>query len=119
MSPETIEQEFKRKVCEGVRLSAEGLDRYRVFTPFLLDDGDHLAIVLKQEDSRWVLSDEGHTFMHLTYELDEKDLSRGTRGSIINNTLSGFSVETVTESSAFEFLTSVLATRSTALSRRC
>ena len=93
MSPETIEQEFKRKVCEGVRLSAEGLDRYRVFTPFLLDDGDHLAIVLKQEDSRWVLSDEGHTFMHLTYELDEKDLSRGTRGSIINNTLSGVSVE--------------------------
>ena len=93
MSPETIEREFKRKVCEAVRLSAEGLDRYRVFTPFLLDDGDHLAIVLKQEESRWVLSDEGHTFMHLTYELDEKDLSRGTRGSIINNTLSGFSME--------------------------
>jgi hypothetical protein len=93
MSPETIEQEFKRKVCEGVRLVAEGLDRYRVFTPFLLDDGDHLAIVLKQEDNSWVLSDEGHTFMHLTYELDEKDLARGTRGSIINNTLSGFSVE--------------------------
>lgn len=93
MSPESIEQEFKRKVCDSVRLSAEGLDRYRVFTPFLLDDGDHLAIVLKREANQWVLSDEGHTFMHLTYELDEKDLSRGTRGGIINNTLAGFSVE--------------------------
>lgn len=92
MSPDTIEQEFKRKVCEGVRLTAEGLGRYRVFTPFTLDDGDHLAIVLKHEHDRWVLSDEGHTFMHLTYELDEKDLSRGTRATIINNTLSAFSV---------------------------
>ncbi len=33
--------------------------------------------------------------MHLTYELDEKDLARGTRGSIITNTLSGFSVEDI------------------------
>lgn len=93
MTPETIEREFKRKVCDGVRLAAEGLDRFRVFTPFMLEDGDHLAIVLKRERDRWVLSDEGHTFMHLTYELDERELSRGTRGNIIENVLSAFSVE--------------------------
>jgi hypothetical protein len=88
-----IEREFKRAISESVRLAPEGFDRYRVFTPFLLDDGDHLVIVLKREQDRWVLTDEGHTFMHLTYDIDEKDLGRGTRLSIITNTLAGFAVE--------------------------
>ena len=65
MSIETIEQDFHRKVSQKIRLSAEGIDRFRVFTPFLFDDGDHLAVVLKKERTRWVLSDEAHTFMRL------------------------------------------------------
>lgn len=93
MTVETIEQEFRRKVCEKVRLSSEGLDRFRVFTPFLFEDGDHLAIVLKREQSDWVLSDEGHTFMRLTYDLDERDLLKGTRQKVITNALSMFQVE--------------------------
>jgi hypothetical protein len=92
MPIETIEQDFKQKVCESLRLTSEGVDRYRVFTPFLFEDGDHLAIVLKREQSRWILSDEGHTYMHLTYDLDEKDLQRGTRQKIITSALSAFSV---------------------------
>ena len=59
----------------------------------MLDDGDHLAIVLRKEGDEWILSDEGHTYMHLTYNIDERDLSRGTRGSIIANALTSFSVE--------------------------
>lgn len=93
MSVDTIEQDFRKTVCEGLRLSAEGMERYRVFTPFLFEDGDHLAIVLKREQGRWVLSDEGHTYMHLTYDLDEKDLQRGTRQKIITTALSAFSVD--------------------------
>jgi hypothetical protein len=91
-SASIIERDFKRAICESVQLQAEGIDRFRVLTPFLLDDGDHLVIVLKREDDRWVLTDEGHTFMHLTYDIDEKDLGRGTRASIITNVLAGFSV---------------------------
>lgn len=91
-SATTIERDFQRAISRSVRLHAEGLDRYRVFTPFLLDDGDHLVIVLKREKERWLLTDEGHTFMHLTYDIDEKDLGRGTRQTIIVNTLAGFSV---------------------------
>ncbi len=90
---ETIEQDFRRKVCAQIRLEPEGVERYRVFTPFHLDDGDHLAIVLKRESGRWILSDEGHTYMHLTYDLDEKSLHRGTRQQIIANALSAFAVE--------------------------
>ena len=89
----TIEKDFRRKVGESVQLASEGVNRYRVFTPFLFEDGDHLAVVLKREGSRWILTDEGHTYMHLTYDLDEKDFQRGNRQKIISNALSVFSVE--------------------------
>ena len=40
-----------------------------------------------------MLSDEAHTYMHLTYDIDEQDLHRGTRQKIISNALSVFQVE--------------------------
>lgn len=95
MSIELIKSDFTEKVCEQIRLQEEGIDRYRVFTPFRYDDGDHLVIVLKREQDKWVLSDNGHTYMHLTYDLDEKSLYTGTRQQIISNTLSAFSVSDV------------------------
>lgn len=93
MSTDAIEKEFREKVCAEIHLVAEGLDRFRVMSPFLFEDGDHLAIVLKRDADHWLLSDEGHTFMHLTYDLDERDLQRGTRQKIISNALSAFSVQ--------------------------
>jgi hypothetical protein len=92
MNTEMIERDFRKKVCEMLRISSEGVDRFRVFTPFMFEDGDHLSIVLKRENGKWILSDEGHTYMHLTYDLDEKDLQRGTRQKIITNALSVFTV---------------------------
>ena len=76
MTVESIERDFRDKVSAQIRLAAEGLDRFRVFTPSLFDDGDHLAVVLRRESTGWVLSDEAHTYMHLTYDIDEKDLER-------------------------------------------
>ena len=93
MTAETIEQDFREKVCQKLKLSSEGVSRYRVFTPFMFEDGDHLSIILRKENGGWVLSDEGHTYMHLTYDLDEKDLLIGTRQKIISNALSLFSVQ--------------------------
>lgn len=93
MTEQAVVLDFQRKVSEKVRLASEGINRYRVFTPFMFDDGDHLAIVLRKEGGAWTLTDEGHTYMHLTYDLDEKDLQRGTRQKIINNALAAFSVD--------------------------
>ena len=93
MSIETIERDFHEKVSSKIRLTAEGVERFRVFTPFIFDDGDHLDIVLRKDGVRWVLSDEAHTFMHLTYDMDEKDLHSGTHQKIISNTLSTFQIE--------------------------
>ena len=89
----SIEQDFIEKVSAKVRLSANGKERFRVLSPFQFEDGDQLVIVLKKENGRWILTDEAHTYMHLTYEIDEKSLHSGTRQEIIANALSMFGVE--------------------------
>lgn len=88
-----IEKDFKNKVCAEISLRSEGLRRYRVFNPFRFEDGDHLVILLREENGNWILSDEGHTFMHLTYYMEEKEFQRGTRQKIIANTLSAFNIQ--------------------------
>lgn len=90
MTPEIITQEFRRKVCEEIRLTSEGINRYIVFTPFMFDDGDHLCILLKRSGDRWYLTDEGHTFMHVSY--DEVDIERGTRRKIIDGVLLSYGI---------------------------
>jgi len=93
MSAENIERDFHAKVSKEIRLHAEGMNRYVVFTPFMFDDGDHLVIVLKQEGGRWILSDEAHTYMRLTYDIKEEDLHKGTRQKIISDALAMFEVD--------------------------
>lgn len=93
MAMHTIEGEFRDKVSSAIHLKAEGLDRYRVFTPFLFDDGDNLSVILRRDNEDWVLTDEAHTYMHLTYDLDEADLHRGGRQKIIGATLARFGIQ--------------------------
>jgi hypothetical protein len=93
MDPDQVVRSFRESVSGQVRLESEGVDRFRVFTPFQFDDQDHLAIVLKRSNGSWVLSDEGHTYMHLTYEISEKDLQKGTRAKVISNALDSFEVQ--------------------------
>lgn len=88
-----IENEFKKKISEKIELFSEGKERFRIFTPFMFADGDHLVSVLKKSHKGWVITDEAHTYMHLSYELDMKDLERGTRQKIISSTLSMFDLE--------------------------
>lgn len=91
--PGGLEAQFRSVVSEAITLLPEGDHRYRVFTPFTFDDGDHIAIVLKREGGGWVLSDEGHTFMHLSYSLDERSYQTGTRQKLIQNALSVHEIE--------------------------
>jgi len=66
MDTQSIENDFRLCIGEQISLLNEGYSRYRVFTPFLFPDGDHLSIVLKNIRNQWVLSDEAHTLMRLT-----------------------------------------------------
>jgi hypothetical protein len=90
MKATDIARSFKRKVGQEVQLEAEGLDRFIVYTPFQFDDGDHYVIVLRKQDGNWVLTDEGHTFMHLSY--GEVDISSGTRAKVIDEALANYRV---------------------------
>src|SRR4051794_17427994 len=88
-----IEADFRSKLVDRLSLEPEGVGRFRVLTPFLFEDGDHLSIVLKREGERWVISDEGNTFMRLTYRLEERNLFSGTRQRIIDDALSLFGLD--------------------------
>ena len=59
----------------------------------MFDDGDHLSIVLKKDGDGWILSDEGNTYMRLTYDMDEQSLREGKPHAIISSALSLFNVE--------------------------
>ena len=86
-----VQKDFKEKVCEEIRLIPEGLSRYVVSHPFTFDDGDHYIVILKKIGEDWLLSDEGHTIMHLSYE--DINLQHGGYREIIDNTVSAFSLE--------------------------
>src|SRR3990167_5255699 len=73
-----IENEFKKKISEKIEIFPEG---------------DHLVSILKKSPKGWIITDEAHTYMHLSYELDIKDLEKGTRQKIISSTLSMFELE--------------------------
>lgn len=93
MTPSDLESRLRAAVVEQVRVVAEGHERFRVFTPFLLDDGDHLCILLRREGDGWAFTDEGHTYMHLTYGLDDRALGQGTRHKVITQALNAGGVE--------------------------
>lgn len=93
MSIKTIEKDFIDKVSTEITLLADGKDRFLVSTPFHFNDGDQLAIVLKKMGDRWVLSDEAHTYMHLSYYMDEQILQSGNRQKLILKARSMFQVE--------------------------
>ena len=93
MNAQEVQDRFREKVNSKISLISEGVERYRVSTPFRFDDGDHLSIVLKRDAGAWYLSDEGTTYMHLTYDMDEQDFMRGNRQTIIANALSLFGVD--------------------------
>lgn len=89
---EHIANDFNEKVSDTVRLHEEGVNRYRVFTPFTFDDGDGFSIVLQKNGDGWLLSDEGHTFMHISYEMDMDALQKGNRAELLDSVLTNFGI---------------------------
>lgn len=94
MNLKEIESSFKSSVVESIRLLPEGINRYQVFTPFHFDDGDHFVIVLrKDKGDNFFITDEGHTYMHLSYQMDLSSLTGGNRNEIIEGSLEKYGVE--------------------------
>jgi hypothetical protein len=84
---------FRDRVSDSVSLEQAGNGRFLVRSPFIFDDGDEIGLVLRRDQDQWVLTDEGQTMMHLSYDMEGKDLASGNRAKIISNALSMFGVE--------------------------
>ncbi len=55
-------------VSSMIGFEERGTDRYQVHTGFLFPDGDELHMILNRDGGGWVITDEGHTAMWLSYE---------------------------------------------------
>ena len=76
-------REFRRSVAATVEVEPTAPDRYIVHVPMTFSDGDHYVVVLRDAGGRWRLTDEGHTLMHLSYEL--RNPESGRAGQIIDS----------------------------------
>ena len=89
-SQELIER-LTDAVSESISFVPDGEDRFVVRTPFTFDDGDVLKVVVARDDGGWYLTDEGHTFMHLSYE--DIDIEAKTRRRLLDQVLATYKVE--------------------------
>lgn len=85
MKTNLIETDIRKLLCGEIEVVQKGIDRYAIHTPFAFGDGDSFVSILKKEDGDWVLSDEGHTFMHMSYE--NVDFLSGTRARVLDEAL--------------------------------
>lgn len=82
-------ESMKKSICSKISLEPRGVDRYLIHTGFTFQDGDELHMVLKKKDGRWIITDDAHTLMWLSYE--DFNLSE-TRKAILDVTLSSNNV---------------------------
>lgn len=89
-----LQKQFVGKITEEIRIRPQGNDYFRISTPFMFSDGDHFSIAIKKEGKRWIFTDEGDTFMHLSILGVKPDtLNHGTRQKILSGILEEFSIK--------------------------
>lgn len=95
MDVQVLSETVQGAIGRQVLVEPEGNDRYIVTTPFIRDDGDHFNIVIRgtSDQSKWIVSDEGETLMHLSYWMDYASLKKGTRQQVIERVLGQYGVQ--------------------------
>lgn len=61
-------ESLRNGVYSMITLEPMDADCYLVHTGFTLPDGNELHLVLKEKHGRWIITDEAHTLMWLSYE---------------------------------------------------
>jgi Domain of unknown function DUF1828 len=79
-----LQERFSEAVGAEVRVESLGSHDTRVFVPFEFPDGDGLVVRLREVDGAgYEWTDMGHTFMHLSYDLDMDALESGNRKTFL------------------------------------
>ena len=90
----SLPREFLSKTSDQISLEKVDRNIFEITTPYRFSDGDHFSIVLKKEGQKWILTDEGDTFMHLeVLGISESSLMVGTKHKILSAILEQFSVK--------------------------
>lgn len=78
-----LEKTLCERLCVNVRIHTRGDGVHMLDTPFTFPDGDHYPIYLSETRTGGVvLSDRGHTLMHISYEHDVDVFFVGTRAAL-------------------------------------
>ncbi len=79
-------------ICKKFEFERLNKKSYKIYLPFLFDDGDQITIGLdfKNSGKRWILSDGGDTFLHLNYHFGDFEFYKGSRKEYINKFLKNY-----------------------------
>lgn len=73
------------RLCAKIRIHKRDDGVYMLESPFTFPDGDHFPIYLTDTPSgNVILSDRGHTLMHISYEHDIDAFSEGARAILLD-----------------------------------
>ena len=93
---ESIKKSFKASIAESIELFTREDNNYQIFIPFHFDDGDQFVVILKPDEwGNWIITDEGHTYMHMSYQMDLSSLNSGKRNEIIESSLEKYGVKEI------------------------
>ena len=92
MSVNNMQQDFMNDVLGGFELIPHRDDIFYVSTGFYFNDGDEFVIYLQRVENKWILSDNGRTYMYLSFTLDQKQIHAGRRGEVINGVLKKYNI---------------------------
>ncbi len=83
LDPTLLEKTLCERLCAHVRIHTRADGVLLLDTPFTFPDGDHYPVYLSETRTGGVvLSDRGHTLMHISYEHDVDTLFTGTRAAL-------------------------------------
>ena len=83
LDPVQLERLLCERLCASVRIHRRSDDVLMLESPFTFPDGDHVPIYLSETVSGGiVLSDRGHTLMHISYDHDVDSFYEGARATL-------------------------------------
>jgi hypothetical protein len=68
MDAEELIAGLRKSSCSDLEVERRTTNRFMIHTGYTYPDGDELHILLVDNDGKWILTDEGHTTMWLSYE---------------------------------------------------